>query len=171
MKSNRKRASVSQSPIFEEGSKNGHEQVSTQRAKYNAPERILGRPPRERTGFFYKLRDCCRGLQYAFQRAWNGYDRADVYDAGARTIERLADTMQEFYIGHRTQILAPEVDEAARNIYSNLSYYDTDRALKELFPAAEDYTGEQRAEAHALEDEKIREAFALFGEFYQRFWF
>jgi hypothetical protein len=42
--------------------------------------------------------------------------------------------MQEFYIGHRTQILAPEVDEAARNIYSNLSYYDTDRALKELFP-------------------------------------
>ena len=121
--------------------------------------------------FPYRFRDYLRSLRYAFLRAWNGFDNEDVYEVGSRTIERLADTMLEFTIGHRTQILAPEVDEAAQTICNNLSYYNTDRARKELYPDAENYTDEQIAKAHTLEDEKIREAFKLFGEFYKRFWY
>lgn len=121
--------------------------------------------------FLYKFHDYFRSLRYAFLRAWNGFDHEDVYEVGFRTIERLADTMQEFAIGHRAKILAPEVDEAVQTICENLSYYKTNRARKELFRGTESYTDEQVAKAYALEDEKIREAFALFGEFYRRLWY
>ena len=121
--------------------------------------------------FLYKFRDYLRSLRYACLRAWNGFDHEDVTEVGFRTIKRLENTMQEFAIGHRAKILAPEVDEAVQNICENLSYYETNRARKELFPGAENYTAEQMAKAYALEDEKIREACVLFGKFYRRLWY
>ena len=119
-------------------------------------------------------------LRYAWQRAWRGYDDASIFNLNDHLCAQLQLQLIDFYQSHHEIVDNPEVDAAVLKIIDLLGYIDDDRALREMYPDAPikdysgiklaDYTGAQYIAGAKVTQEKLKEAFALLGEYILPMW-